>query len=147
MTDDRVKWLVIAYEVSSCKRTCFDHIYRYVGSISSSQSKIQVPVQVSSYESKSKICTEVGINSQSAYSPTQTHLEMHLRKETQNEINSAGTRITKFSRNDPYLKQWVTNDKYDNIIFHVHNHNQEYDPDNPTACNCTTNTSTMYSHL
>ena len=42
MTDDRAKWLVIAYKFSSYKRTCFDN-NRYVGSSSSSQLKIQVP--------------------------------------------------------------------------------------------------------
>ena len=59
-----------------------------------------------------------------ANSPTKlTMNRSHAKK--QMEINSTETRRTKFSRNDPYLKHRVANDKYDNIIFHVDNHCQE----------------------
>ena len=57
MTDDRAKSLIIAYKCRSYKRTRFDHVNRYVDSSTSSQFKIQVPIQVSSTVYQSKIPT------------------------------------------------------------------------------------------
>ena len=106
-----------------------EHVWSYL-QICGFQSKfpveIQVPVQVSSSEFKLKICTEIASKQlENCKFSNQTHREPHLCKETQTEINSAETRRTKFSRNDLYLKHRIANAKYDNIIFYVHNHNQE----------------------
>ena len=154
MTDDRAKWLVIAYKFSSYKLTYFEHIYRYVGSqlkiqvsSPSSLSKVQVLIQVWSTVYQSKIRTKiVSKQLENCIFPNQTHHEPYSWKETQTEIKSAEMGRNELSRNDIYLQHRISNDKYDCMMFHVDNHNLKYCT-NPITCNGTNNTSTIYSHL
>ena len=84
--------------------------------------KFESKLQVSSSEYQSKIWIEIVSKERTANSTIKLTVNCtHAKKQA--EINSAETRRTKFSRNDPYLKHRVASDKYD-IIFHVHNHKE-----------------------
>ena len=113
MTDDRAKSLIIAYKCSSYKRTCFDH-NRYVGSSPSQSGRSKFTLQVLSSEFKLKIHTEVANKPlENDQFSNQTHHEP--QRNNQNLIQQKRSK----------LKHRASNDKYDNIIFYVDNHNQE----------------------
>ena len=87
-----------------------------------------VPVEDSSpspsSESKSKIRTEVAMKQleNCKFSNPKLALNLtHAKKES--AINSAKTIRTQCSRNGQHLKNGVTSNKYNNMIFHVQSHN------------------------
>ena len=147
MPDDRARWLIIAYEFSGYKRTCFYHINRYVGSSPSSQSKIEVPVQVWSSKFKSKIHTEIGsktvrelqiLRSNSPWTALMQRNKLKLTQQKREEPNSAET-IHIWNTELQTINKIIL---YSMLIITVRNYGT-----NTITCNCTTNTRTMYSHL
>ena len=75
------------------------------------------PVQVHSQKFKSQYKFQVPSTSL-RFIP-----KLRVNTKSQTEIKTPEMRRNELSRNDTYLQHRVSNNKYDNMIFHVDNHN------------------------